>query len=746
MIIKNYADLQRLHNWLDSQDVIAYDIETAPEDLDVPKQAIKPRKGQIIGIALSNGIESFYLVHQHYNSETKEFDKYLPFPLLKPVLTKLSSKKLVTFNGSFDVRFTRHYFGIDLAPALWSEVQLAKHTSNENLDPWQGLKALSVSLFGAEVAQEQQDLNESIIANGGQPGHVWLGRLDLVAKYAEQDAKLTIRCNEYFLADLEQQGLTKFYFEDEVMELYKWVTIDLEDNGVRLDMPLLLQTRDEIQQDIAKLEIQIRELIAPYLVDFERWYLNKSIQPKRTGEFAQEVCRYYGAELPVTKGGNFSFAAKALEALPEGILKRFLKGEERLADDVVLEIQRRIQGNDNSFNLMSKAHWKIVFFETLKEQPLSTTDVKGDPQLDDLFLESVQEKYPFAKLLLDYNKINKILGTYILRFINDSEDGMYFGRFLQHTTTTARFSGNLQQLPRQKEESELSPLVRYYTNMIRSYIIAEDGEVLVDADYSSLEIVVFADDAGDEPLLDIIRKDLDPYSQGAIDALGLKEYSADKTASNFLKLHKPEIRQATKVWFLGIRYSMGDYKLSKTLDISQSEAKKIISGYFNSYPKLKVRMDELKEQAKRYGFVKSKAGRIRHLTEIKKLHDAWGNIFEDGLKLYEKYGDSPTKYKQMKYLKGKYLSDLRSALNYPIQSMAASIVNRASIAIAKEFKFRNINAKIILNIHDELCSSCKEEDANTVAEIMQRNMETTTKLSVPLRAIPQIGKRYSDVK
>jgi DNA polymerase I-like protein with 3'-5' exonuclease and polymerase domains len=746
MIVRNYQQLQSLLSWLDKQSIIAYDLETAPKELDKPEQAVKPRKGQVIGIALSNGSESFYIVHQHLDFETKQFVQYLSLSSIKPVLEKLKSKKLVTFNGSFDVRFTRHQLSSDLAPALWSEVQLARHSADENMDPWQGLKALAVSLFGNDAGNEQQDLNEAIIANGGQSGHVWMGPLELVSRYACKDVELTLKVNDYFLNSIEQQGLSEFYFNEEVMPLYKNVTIDLEDNGVKLDMPLLLQTQDEISADIAKLEVEIRKQIAPLLVDFEKWYLERTVEVKRTGGFAQEVCKFYNAELPITKGGNYSFAAKALEKMPDSLCKRFLLGEERLPDDIVLQIQKRIVDSDNSFNLMSKSHWKVLFFTTLKEEPLSRTDVNKDPQLDDTFLESVQHKYSFVPYLLDYNKLNKIKSTYLDRFINEAEDEIWYPRFLQHSTTTGRFSGNAQQLPRQKEESELSPLALHYTNKIRSFIISNEGEVLIDADYSSLEIVVFADDAGDEALLDIIRHDLDPYSKGAIDAFGLNQYSADKKAENFLKTHKPEIRQATKEWFLGFRYGMGDFKLSKILGISQPEAKKILQSYFKAYPKLASRMEELKEQAKSQGFVKSKAGRIRHLPDVYKLHSTWGSVLGDSLKLWEKFNESPSKYKQMKYLSGKYLGDLRNCLNFPIQSMAASIVNRASIAIAKEFKARNVNAKILLNVHDELLCSCKEEDAQLVSEIMQRNMEQTTKLSVPLRAIPQIGKRYSDVK
>jgi DNA polymerase I-like protein with 3'-5' exonuclease and polymerase domains len=737
VIIKNYADFQKVLSWLDKQTTVAYDLETT---------GLKPRIDQVIGIALGNETEAFYIVHQHFDHTNKEFFQFINKTTLAPLFQKLLTKKLITFNGSFDIRFTRHYFKVDLSPSLWSEAQLARHTADENLSPWDGLKKISSDLFGSEAGQEQRDLNESIILNGGKPGEVYLGDLDIVGKYAEQDAILTCKVNSHFLKSVEIQGLSEFYFETEVMPLYKNVTIDMEDTGVKLDMPRLQAAHVEITTDIKMLESKIRGLIAPYLPNFDAWYLAKTVVPKRSGAFAQAVGEYLNVELPRTKTGNFSMAKGALEKLPDCLFKRFIEGTERLPDDIVLAVQKQIQGNDNSFNLQSKDHWKFLFFQILNEEPISRTDKKQDPQLDDDFLESVKSKYDFVPALLDFNKLNKIKSTYIERFIEKAENGRFYPRYMQHATVTARYGSDLQQLPRPKEESELSELPMKYTNMIRSFFIADDGRLLVGADYASLEIVVFADDAGDEPLLDIIRSKLDPYSKGAIDALGLSEYSADKKALNFLKIHRPDIRQAAKPWFLGLRYGMESYKLSKTLEIPEYEAKSIIKGYFSAYPKLKVRMEQLKAEAKKNGFVKSKAGRIRHLKDIQKLHAAWGDVFENSLRLWEKYGENKTKYEQMKFLKTKYLNDLRGALNFPIQSMAASIVNAASIAIQKEFKLKGLDACIIMNVHDEIVVSCAEQQVEEVKRIMQDKMENTTKLSVPLTAEPKIGRNYAEVK
>lgn len=748
MIVRNYQQLQSLLSWLDKQSIISYDLETAPRELDKPDQAVKPRKGQVIGIALSNGSESFYIVHQHLDFETKEFVQYLNLSSLKPVLEKLKSKKLVGFNSSFDVRFTRHYLGVDLAPALWSEAQLARHTADENLSPWEGLKAIAASLYGTEAAQQQQDMLESILANGGSQGHVWLANLDLVAKYAEQDAVLTLKVNNHYLEHVEAQGLSKFYFEDEVMPLYKNVTIDLEDGGVKLDMQKLQDTQIEIKQDIERLEAEIRSMIAPYLVDFEKWYLEKTVEVKRTGGFAQEVCKFYNAELPITKGGNYSFAAKALEKMPDSLCKRFLLGEERLPDDVVVQIQKRIVDSDNSFNLMSKAHWKIVFFETLGEQPLSRTEKKDDPMLDDEFLETVKDKYDFVPKLLDYNRLNKILSTYILRFLEKQEDGVFYPRYGQHTTISGRYSSDVQQLnrpipERDLKEGKVSALVYKYNNLVRTFFVAQPGTVFIDCDYESLEPHVFAHVSGDEGLKDIFRKGADFYSTIAVMTEGFEDVSVFKEDPNYLGTVNPSARQRAKIYSLGAPYGQSGFALAKTLDIPVPQGEKLLKQYMNAFPKLKEWMDNSTQECITKGIIKVETGRLRRLPEAVKYYNAFGPVLLDPLKLYEKYSDSPQKYKEMKFLSSKVKNAVNNSRNVQIQGLAASIMNRSMVAIAKKFKELGWG-RVVAQIHDQGIYEVPEQHAQEAAKLIQDLMENTYKISIPLKAPPAIATNFKD--
>jgi DNA polymerase-1 len=303
----------------------------------------------------------------------------------------------------------------------------------------------------------------------------------------------------------------------------------------------------------------------------------------------------------------------------------------------------------------------------------------------------------------------------------------------------------------EKETNEKPPLdspylLAYYNNSIRAALISSPNWSLIGTDYSSLEIVVYADDSSDPALLDMIRKKHDLYSATAIAIHDLaEEYSADKKAKNYLGKHKKELRQAAKPIPLGIRYGLESFKLSHDLGVSQQEAERIIYKFFRAYPKLKQRMDSLKNEVMLRGQIQSKAGRIRHIPHVKTYVDEWGREMLEPLKLYEKFNGTE-QYESMKKLRKRARNGINNALNFPIQSMAASIVNRAAIAIQKEFAERGLNSYICLQIHDELVVHSPKNEVELAKQIIQDKMENTTKLSVPLEAVPAVGKSYIELK
>lgn len=733
MIISNEKDIQRVIEFIDSNDDLAYDIETT---------SLNPRTGAIVGIGISTATEGYYLLQSAWNGETLE--DVLSKDTIITVLNKLKSKRLYGWNFSFDSRFTYHFYNVDLIESVYCDGMLAKHTANENCFSY-ALKETASELYGESATAEQKAMQESIKANGGTTHEYYKANPILLGLYCLQDCKLTVKISQHYLNLLEIDGLSKFFLEDEVMPLYKHVTIPMELKGIPIDVPALKSAYSEITANIQALETQIQSMIKPQLAEFETWFLNKDYEPKRTGPFAQAVAELCNAELPKLKSGSFSFAAKHIAALPPGFFKDWLEGQANLPGPFKVRVQRHMHGDNPMFNLQSKHHLKKLFFEKMGLEATSFTDL-GSPQVDESFLESVKEKIDFVSLLITFNKLNKIKGTYYERFLDKQENGIFYQSIFQHRTVSGRQAGDLQQLPRQLEAGQDTDLVVKYTNKIRDFLIADPSKTLVGADYESLEPHIFSHVAGDKGLQDIFNNGHDFYSTIAIATEGLSEYSSDKSASNYLgKLNKQK-RQTAKVYALGCPYGMTGYKLQFELNIPLREAEALVKNYLNAYPSLKSWMDATAKRVYTEGQINTETGRLRRFPKAVQLYKKYGHNILCDLELWKAYHEAPAFYKQAKKDRREFKNYINNGSNFQIQGLAASIVSRASIAISKEFKSRNIDASITMLVHDEIVSICSEQDASLVANIMKQTMENIYKLSVKLKTEPQVGQKYSDTK
>lgn len=732
MIIDSVGGIEVVKNFIDNNNKVAFDIET---------NSLQPIGGKIIGFGVSNEKEGYYVTHLAWNAKTQELEEKVPYETCKEVLELLKFKDWVGWNSSFEVRFVRRYFNIDLAPSLHSEGMLSVHTVDENRLSY-ALKPLAAEIFGESAVEEQRDMLESIKKNGGNPSSdYFMADSELLGLYCIKDCILTYKIDSMYLNKVMQEGLGDFYYRDEVLPLYKNVTINMEDRGIKLDLDLIMKTRDEISKDIEALHENIQAAISPYLDEFNHWYLNKELPPRRTGEFAQYLCRYANLDLPLTKSGRYSLSSKAIDSLKDSEYKQYLKGGDYLSEDVVRAVQDMWfvdQDIKYSFNISSKAHLKKLFFDKLGETPVSKTD-KGNPQVDHLFLVKVAEKHVWVKDLIDYNKLNKLRSTYMDRFLEKHIDGIFYPSFFQHRTVSGRFGSDLQQLPRPKEGGELSPVVLKYNNLIRKFFIARPGYVFIDADYESLEPHVFAHVSGDNGLKNIFKKGQDFYSTIAIGTEGLDGVSADKKASNYLgKVNKP-LRQKAKAYALGVPYGMGGFALGKTLNIDQKEAEKLIDNYLDAFPDLKKWMYDSFDMLVSKGYVKSEAGRIRHFPSAPKIWYAHSSYIMDSLKLWKKYHEVPKKYKQMKYLAKQFKNMANNSRNFQIQSLAASITNRACIAINRELNRKGIDGSVVAQIHDQIIVEVPEQYGKKCANLVQFLMENTYKLSLKLKAPAEIG-------
>lgn len=761
---KNYTivtcaeTLAQLENHLDTYSYFAYDTEST---------GLNVRKDKVIGLSVSGKVgTAFYLPLLSWNKT---------FHCLRPVyvddkefyriLCKLKTKELLMWNGSYDIRITKNNFGIDLTDSLLAEVMLMKHTLEE--DGEFRLKESAIELANElglgdqELAanEEQIRLKENVIANGG----VWLksnkemykADLEVMGPYACADADITLRHAEYFKEKLEQEGLEEFFYDIEVMPLYKLVTIPMENHGVKLDMPLIEATKLSIIEDMSQLEKSILDQLNA-LPEVNGWKGKRATEiypPKTTGAFAQELCEVYKLDLPRTPAGKYSITAKNLQKLPSSLAKEFLLGEAPLPQGTIYKISWNLfcRAGLDVINISSKQQMGQIVFNCLGIKPLSKTD-KGAPQFDDDLIQHLVDdhKLAWARDLSNYNKLVKIKGTYIDRFLDAHEDGYYYFSYKQHGTISGRYSGDAQQLPRPKEEEELDPVVLKYNNLIRSFFISGPGRIFIDCDYESLEPHTFAHISGDEGLRDIFRKGHDFYSSIAIPTENLQGVSADKKAPNYLgKMFKP-VRQAAKAYALGVPYGMEEYALSKTLGCTKKEAADKIQGYLGGFPALANWMETSEEFVKEHGYIRTQSGRIRHLPKVKEI--------------YKKHGDSILDWRYKKDLISKlarsmpydeakdkvtnmyrdYKNGLNNAKNVQVQGLGASIVNAACIAVTKEFRKRGIDGYVCAQIHDQAIFDVPVEKIEECKKIVQELMENTTKLSIDLKAPPAVAKNWKE--
>lgn len=756
--MKNYKlitqqNISQFISELNSYDIVAYDTETT---------GLNVRKDKVIGFSVSCTEGSGWYLPLHIWD--KEIQELVPQSweqsVAKDILTRLSLKKLIMHNASFDVRVTANNLGISLISALHADTQLMKHTLAEEgpfaLKENAIIYAKEIDLDSQDAAnQEQLDLEENVKANSGKwlksNKEMYKADLEVLYKYAIADTDITLRLFNYFETQLIEQNLYELFYEEEVMPLYKLVTIKMEHRGVYLDMPKLQQHLAEIEAELNKSE----ELVVKAIVETEEGarfvsnLLSEQFPIKPTGKLVQKFCEQLALPLPKLASGKYQLNKKTLELvkhdesayqfLSEGFDTYNEAFWDKLRMELLLETQKY------PINIGSKDQLGTIVFEYMKIEPLTKTP-SGKGQFNEDFVEHLAEKYGFAwaKELRVFNKLTKIKSSYYDRFMEQQEDGIYYPTFKQHATTSGRYGSDLQQLSRPIEEGSDDSRIVYFTNTLRALIIPKPGYAFIDDDYESLEPRVFADDAGDQALIDIFLKGEDFYSKVGIGAEKLEGVSADKKASNFLKNVNPTARQNAKAYALGIRYGMKDVKLSYTLNISKEEAQQIIDNYFDSFPGLKEAMDGYLNEVKRQGTVTSKFGRVRHLPRAREIYRKFGDAILDFKALPRLSFKHKISMDELKLVRKEYNNLLNNALNFPIQSAAASLVNRAAIAMSKQFLAEGLDAWVSLQIHDQLVISCNKNCIDRVKEIVQDRMENTNKLAMPLVAKPEIAYNLKD--
>lgn len=350
------------------------------------------------------------------------------------------------------------------------------------------------------------------------------------------------------------------------------------------------------------------------------------------------------------------------------------------------------------FNINSPKQLGVILFEKL-ELPSGKKTKTGYSTGHDV-LEKLINKHPIISDIIEYRMVTKLKSTYIdgLRQMIDPATKRVHTSLNQTIAVTGRLSStepNLQNIP----------IKLPFGRKIRKFFIADEDSILLDADYSQIELRVLAHLSEDPTLIEAFKNNLDIHTITASQVFGIPE--AEVTSIQ---------RSRAKEVNFGIVYGMGDFGLSESLGISRKEAKTYIDNYFKSYPRVKAFMDEVIEGCKEKGYVETILNRRRDITDINNSNFMLRSAAE------------------------------RVARNTPIQGSAADIIKLAMINVYNALKDENLKSKLILQVHDELILNVPYDELDRVKEILKRSMENAYDLAVPLKIDMNTGVSWYDAK
>jgi DNA polymerase I-like protein with 3'-5' exonuclease and polymerase domains len=524
--------------------IVSFDLET---------DSVNEETANIYGIGLAfEEDEGFYIPIRNKLGELY-FDPQTTERIYVLINNLLGSKKIIGHNLVYDILVWYFSTGIDHTNSIYADTILMKHVVDEE-QPF-GLKETAVKYLGAWADKAQERLYENIKTNGGSITktnlEMYKADTEVLGEYCAYDVMLTYKLFNKFSQTLEIEGTHKLFYEDEIMPLYREVTIPMKKRGVQIDTELYKTLSEKGTEFIKKTEKEVLDSISGDIKAFEDELLEKEFPVKKTGNFPKMYAKVVGLEID-------SLSKKAIQSInpqsPEQTqFKTWLTSDIELNPNLTRVIQRQMYFTKYPeetaiFNVNSKQHLKWLFFSRYNEEPLSTTD-KGAPQVDDTFLDSIKDRYPWIEKLRDLNTVQKMKSTYydgILERINS--DGILRASFLQFGTTSGRFASrnpNLQNCPApQKTGTPMDEFV----NGVRNGIVSRNGYKLIGSDFSSLEPRVASYVSGDKGLQQIFIDDVDFYSAIAIKQFKLSGVSADSNQPNYLGKVDKKKRALTKTY------------------------------------------------------------------------------------------------------------------------------------------------------------------------------------------------------
>ena len=401
---------------------------------------------------------------------------------------------------------------------------------------------------------------------------------------------------------------------------------------------------------------------------------------------------YYGLELPLCP------------VLAEMERAGMLVDRRALADFGIL-LDGRIQADEaliyelagEEFNINSTQQFGRILFDKLGLPPVKKTKTGYSTNAD--VLEKLRDKHPIVEAVLDYRQLAKLKSTYVDGLTKViAADGRIHTSFQNTVTATGRLSStepNLQNIP---VRTELGA-------ELRKMFVAPAGRVLVDADYSQIELRLLAHIAGDEHMIAAFRTGEDIHTVTASQVFGVPPEQVTH-----------EMRRRAKAVNFGIVYGISDFSLSQDIGVTRAEAKAYMEKYFEKYSGVHAYMTQVVERAKADGYVSTLMGRRRWLPELKSSNFNLRSFGE------------------------------RVALNMPIQGTAADLIKKAMLHVDSRLRREGLEARLVLQVHDELIVECPEGEAEQVQRLLAEEMEHVAELAVPLTAEAHAGKSWAEAK
>ncbi|MFH1461917.1 MAG: DNA polymerase I [bacterium] len=349
-----------------------------------------------------------------------------------------------------------------------------------------------------------------------------------------------------------------------------------------------------------------------------------------------------------------------------------------------------------SMNLNSPQQVQAFLFDELKLPEVRKT-IKGQRGTGQEVLEELSKIHPIPGMILKYRELSKLKNTYINPLINEINPkiGRIHTSFSQTMVATGRLSSsnpNLQNIPATTDHG------------IRSAFEADKGNIFLSADYSQVELRVLAHMTKDKNLITAFKNDIDIHTQTASQIFNVPITDVTK-----------EQRQIGKRINFSIIYGLTPYGLSKDLDIKQSQAKEYIEKYFNTYPQVASWIEETAVKAEKDGFTQTLMGRRRYVPGLKEKNHSL------------------------------YQAAKRIAINSPVQGTSAELIKIAMLKINDTLEKKNLKAKIILQIHDELLLELPKEESEIIEKIIKKEMENVVKWTVPFKISIHTGKNWEQV-